>query len=178
MPPDLDRGGLPPGVERQELLAVGRGVLLVVVEDDGGGHERQLRVGIDGVPVGLDDVDRVAACALVVLGDRALDVDHARCEVEVGAPCRRARQGKGLVDAGVLAAGGDDRRDARAVGRQHGGVDRVVLDVTDRDEPADLAVDVQRARDLAGVRVDEGHAPVRAGDDAGAGRLAQLADPG
>src|SRR5207248_2116756 len=86
--------------------------------------------------------------------------------ISTDAACPRARQGKGLVDAGVLAAGGDDRRDARAVGRQHGGVDRVVLDVADRDEPADLAVDVQRARDLAGVRVDEGHAPVRAGDDA------------
>ena len=133
------------------------------------GRERQPRVGVDRVGVGLDHVDRRVARSgpprrgpTVLAGRGALDVDRrGRRRRRPGRRSSRAASAIWSMPAGPRRLR-DDRPDAWALGRLDGDVDRVVLDVRDaRRRRAHGPPTSMASSTTPSVRVDDSHPVVR-----------------
>ena len=164
------------GAEGEELLAIRRRIALVLVHRDGGRLEGQRGIGVHGVGVGLDDVDRRGRA----IGRCAEDVDHLRGVVVADPAGRPPRQR-------------DVRLEARAASRARGGhlgqleavdldvdvrrVEAVLVQVRGEGQAVHRPARPDRGRQLAAQGVDEGDAVLRAqGDGPGAG-IRDLGDP-
>ena len=167
---DIDDGGRPVTVEHQQLLAI-LGLVLGLdvhrprrrVEPVG-----QQRVGVDRVPVRLDDVDGPPVghrggprCP----GRQAHDVDllargverHPRAEARQRFVAAVDRSGRRVV------AADHDHVVGRRLGRAAGDVQPRVVDAGDQGQPVRAALQRQRRRRVAVRRIDERDA-LRCGD--------------
>ena len=177
---DGDRGGLPVVPEHEELLAVLGDVRGGDVHRPGHRFHpgRQRSVGVDGVPVRLDDIDRPRIPGRTEGARRSTEDVDLLGGVVVRDP--RARPGQrmsslvGRATRRVVTPDGDDGI-ARVVGRTDRDVQLGVVDLGDEAEAVGPAVVVDRARHAGRARIDERDPVARGHRDA---RQVGDGDPG